>query len=103
MVFANVHDVARAHVLAFENGEAGRYICANDCQHLSEWYKILKELYPEGKIPTELETDGVNHSIMNYLYDNAKLKGIGWEPKYTLRDSLHQTLDSLQKFEYLSL
>ena len=48
----NVKDVARAHILAFENPSAnGRYCLVERVAHLSEIVKILRELYPTYKLP----------------------------------------------------
>lgn len=70
-VFADVRDVARAHILAAENEQAkGRYIVANDRSTtpfmISTW---LKERFPEfnfGNVEEDLQSEQV--------VDNARVK-----------------------------
>lgn len=50
--FADVRDVAHAHVLAFENPSAcGRYCVVGEVMHCHESLKILQKLYPTLHLP----------------------------------------------------
>lgn len=49
----DVRDVARAHVLAFENENSeGRYICCNETKTMTEVVDYLRPKYPNYNIPT---------------------------------------------------
>ena len=47
-------DVAEAHILAFETPSAnGRYLLNESVNHVSEAVKLLRELYPNLKLPSK--------------------------------------------------
>ena len=46
--YADVRDVARAHVLVYEQPQAsGRYLCIGAVLHRSQFIHLLKDLFPE--------------------------------------------------------
>lgn len=50
--WVHVKDVANAHIQALEIPSAnGRYCLASTVAHFAEVVKILKELYPDAKLP----------------------------------------------------
>lgn len=50
--FIDVRDVARSHIAAMQRGAAqGRYICAHDAVHMKDVVALLREKYPEHKLP----------------------------------------------------
>jgi dihydroflavonol-4-reductase len=51
--FVDVRDVARAHILAYENDRAsGRYIASCSSLSMADLYKMIQEIDPEIKIPS---------------------------------------------------
>lgn len=47
-------DVANGHILAYETPSAsGRYVMVERVAHYSEAVKILRDLYPDMKLPTK--------------------------------------------------
>ncbi|KAL3828202.1 hypothetical protein ACJIZ3_017004 [Penstemon smallii] len=56
--FVNVKDVIDAHILAFETPSAnGRYLMVERTAHHSEVVNILRELYPNFKLPEKASDD----------------------------------------------
>ncbi|KAL6627841.1 hypothetical protein ACP70R_031567 [Stipagrostis hirtigluma subsp. patula] len=46
--YVDVQDVARAHVLVYEDMSAhGRYLCISDVLHRSEFLQMMRELFPQ--------------------------------------------------------
>ncbi|GJN38004.1 hypothetical protein PR202_gb27010 [Eleusine coracana subsp. coracana] len=52
--YVDVQDVARAHVLVYENlAASGRYLCIGDVLHRSEFLQMIRELFPQYPITTK--------------------------------------------------
>lgn len=52
--YADVRDVALAHILVYEKPEAsGRYICSESSLHRGELVEILAKHFPEYPMPTK--------------------------------------------------
>ena len=109
MDFVDVRDVARAHILAYENKNAkGRYICSGEPLSFKELFTKIKKLSPETKVPGNVlpkwmlglvpTLDWIGHKlegtprfssselIKEYgarlqLVDNTRIKSdLGWTP-----------------------
>ncbi|XP_042044698.1 phenylacetaldehyde reductase-like [Salvia splendens] len=91
----NVKDVARAHILAFENPSAnGRYCLVERVAHLSEIVKILRELYPTYKLPEKCADD----KPFVPLYQVSKEKSISLGVEFTpLEEGIKETVESLKE------
>jgi nucleoside-diphosphate-sugar epimerase len=93
----DVRDVASLHRLAYEAPETGkRFLCANGFTNFKEVARILKDAYPNAKIPT-YEMPNLMFSILSPFLkdmemvrdeankvkaaDNSAAKAIGWEPR----------------------
>jgi len=58
--FVDVRDVARAHILAYENDRAsGRYIASHSSLSMADLYKMIQEIDPEIKIPSRTLPQGL--------------------------------------------
>ena len=54
--YTDVRDVARAHVLAYERGDArGRYLCVGDVLHRGQFLQLLGDLFPQYPITSKYE------------------------------------------------
>jgi cinnamoyl-CoA reductase len=52
--YVDVQDVARVHVLVYEDpGSDGRYLCMDDVLHQSEAFQTLRTLFPQYPVPTK--------------------------------------------------
>ena len=62
--WVHVKDVANAHIQALEMPSAnGRYCLAETVAHFAEVVKILKELYPDAKLPEKYVLSFYNYLI----------------------------------------
>jgi len=118
--FVDVRDVAMSHILAMEKEDAnGRYICANQTLTMKEVVALLKEHYPNYKLPktdlscgfgtgvvkimSNFQEKGVKDFLKTNLgchtdFDNTKIKnGLGIEFKelnQTIMDTVEYLLNS---------
>ncbi|CAN6483297.1 unnamed protein product [Victoria cruziana] len=93
--YVNVKDVAEAHVLAFEDSSAnGRYCLVESVAHYSDIVKVLKEPYPDYKLPAKCAYD--RHFVPTYKVSKKKAEnfGINYIP---LEVSLRKTVESLKE------
>nr|WP_148679998.1 GDP-mannose 4,6-dehydratase [Nitrosopumilus maritimus] len=90
-----VKDVVSGIETIMKNGKNGElyWISSHQKTWFKEFGKILHELTssPLNFIPPPEYTKKVD--VGNFLADNSKLKSLGWEPKYSLRDGIIETLD----------
>ncbi|XP_057457884.1 cinnamoyl-CoA reductase 1 [Lotus japonicus] len=100
--YADVRDVALAHILVYERPEAsGRYICSESSLHRGELVEILAKHFPEYPMPTKCK-DEKNPRAKPYIFSNQKLKDLGLE--FTpVSHSLYETVKSLQEKGHLTI
>lgn len=93
--YVDVQDVARAHVLVYENPTAsGRYLCIGDVLHRSEFLQTMRELFPQYPITTKCADD--KPKVKPYKFSTQRLQDLGM--KFTpLKESLLKTVMSLQE------
>ncbi|GMH30322.1 hypothetical protein Nepgr_032165 [Nepenthes gracilis] len=92
--WVNVRDVASAHIQAFEIPSAnGRYCLVESVVHCSEVVRILRELYPDLRLPTECSDDNPFMPTFEVSRERAKSLGIVYIP---LRVGLRETVESLK-------
>ncbi|XP_051120614.1 phenylacetaldehyde reductase-like [Andrographis paniculata] len=91
--WVNVKDVAQAHILAYENPSAnGRYCLVESVAHYYEIVKILRELYPNFKLPEKCADD--KPFVPTYQVSKERTKSLGVE--YTpLKEGIKETVESL--------
>ena len=67
--FVDVRDVAHAHILAMESGEAkGRYLCSSETLSLAELVKLLREAgYNHYKLPKMEMTGAIGTALVKIL------------------------------------
>ncbi|KAG6680453.1 hypothetical protein I3842_13G043800 [Carya illinoinensis] len=95
----DVRDVAIAHILAFENPSAsGRYCLVGRVIHCSESVKILRELFPDMKLPEKCEDD---KPFVIYMVskEQAESLGLNFTP---VEETLRDTIESLRGKNLLS-
>ncbi|XP_057515121.1 phenylacetaldehyde reductase-like isoform X1 [Amaranthus tricolor] len=102
MFFGWVHvkDVAKAHILALEVPSAhGRYCLVESVAPGSEIVKILKELYPNTKLPEVSAEDDVDNPLKATYYQVSKDKArsLGMDEFISLKTSLRDTVESLKE------
>ena len=99
--FTYVSDAVAAMLHVMINGENGvAYNVANEkCNvHLKDFAQMCAEC--NGKdvvfdLPTETEQKGFSIA-MQAILDNSKLKGIGFVPKYEMKDAVRRTVEILK-------
>ncbi|KAK4482426.1 hypothetical protein RD792_009581 [Penstemon davidsonii] len=93
--FVNVKDVIDAHILAFETPSAnGRYLMVERTAHHSEVVNILRELYPNFKLPEKASDDKPYAPTYNVSKKRAEELGVKFTP---LKESIRQTVESLKE------
>ncbi|KAK4492375.1 hypothetical protein RD792_003180 [Penstemon davidsonii] len=90
----NVKDVAKAHILAFENPSAsGRYVMVERVAHYSEIVEILRKLYPTLKLPEKCDSEP---PLLIYQVSKDKIRSLGIELT-PLEVSVKETVESLKE------
>ncbi|KAL6591821.1 hypothetical protein ACP70R_049684 [Stipagrostis hirtigluma subsp. patula] len=97
--YVDVRDVARAHVLVYEDPTAlGRYLCIGTVLHLYQLLQLLRELFPQYPITNKYADD--KPLLRPYKFSNQRLRSLGLE--FTpIRESLRRTVISLQENGHL--
>ncbi|MFX0210467.1 MAG: NAD-dependent epimerase/dehydratase family protein, partial [Candidatus Hodarchaeota archaeon] len=109
--FIDVRDVAKAHILAYENPNAsGRYICGTEAISVKELFEMLESEFPELKFPRrKLSSFIINlfalfsrkhdrteaNMFINFrlFYDSSKIRtDLGWTPR-PIEESLRDTIN----------
>ncbi|XP_010673663.1 cinnamoyl-CoA reductase CAD2 isoform X2 [Beta vulgaris subsp. vulgaris] len=99
--WVHVKDVAEAHIRAFEIPSAnGRYLLNESVNHVSEVVKILKELYPDLKLPTKPSDDKPFDPTYKVSKEKVESLGITYIP---LKVSLKETVDCLIAKKFISV
>ncbi|CAN6483299.1 unnamed protein product [Victoria cruziana] len=99
--WVNVKDVAEAHILALEDVSAsGRYCLVERVVHYSEIVRILRELYPEYKLPSGCADDKPFVPTYQVSKEKAQKLGINYVP---LELSLKETVESLKEKNFAKL
>ncbi|KAL7114313.1 hypothetical protein ACP275_04G112700 [Erythranthe tilingii] len=100
--YVHVEDVAKAHILLFENPAAtGRFLCAESVLHRGDVVEILSKFFPEYPIPTKC-SDEKNPRKKPYKFSNQKLKDLGLEFT-SVKQCLYDTVKSLQEKGHLPI
>ncbi len=98
--FTDVRDVARAYRLLTESGEPGEIYCVCSGQDLAI-QDLADTLVGMSTSPQELVTDPDRFRPVDIPVlrgDNAKMRAAtGWEPQFTLSDSLGDLLDECRQ------
>ncbi|TVU20742.1 hypothetical protein EJB05_30337 [Eragrostis curvula] len=98
--WANVKDVALAHVLAFETPSAsGRYCMADKVVHFSDVVKIIHDLYPSLPVPDKCVDD--RPFAPTYQVSRDKIRSLGVELA-PFEASLKETIESLKEKGFVS-
>jgi len=98
--YTYVADAVAAMLHVLLHGEEGvPYNISNEASdvHLREFAAICAECAGRQVVfdlPTETESKGFSIATKAIL-DNARLKGIGFTPKYTIRDAIQRTITLL--------
>ncbi|CAO2837312.1 unnamed protein product [Amaranthus hypochondriacus] len=99
--WVHVKDVAEAHILAFETPSAnGRYLLNESVHHVSEAVKLLRELYPNLKLPTKPSDDKPFDPIFKVSKEKTEGLGIKYIP---LKVSLKETVECLIEKKFISV
>ncbi|CAA7400030.1 unnamed protein product [Spirodela intermedia] len=94
----NVKDVANAHILAFEVPSAnGRYCLVERVIHFSEVVNLIRELFPDLKLPERCVDDEPFVRTYHVSKEKAKSLGISYIP---LDVSLKETIESLTEKKF---
>nr|CAB3504105.1 unnamed protein product [Digitaria exilis] len=99
--YVDVHDVASAHVLAYETPSAAgqRYLCAGVVLHRAQLVAMLRDLFPEYPVTAKCEDDSKPRE-RPYKFSNKRLKDLGLE--FTpLEKSLYEAVICMQKKGHL--
>ncbi|KAL5211956.1 hypothetical protein ABZP36_022803 [Zizania latifolia] len=95
--YADVRDVARAHVLVYECPHArGRYLCIGTVLHRAQFLKMLKDLFPNYPVTSKCEGDGTVAMVKPYKFSTERLKNLGLE-FIPLKRSLQEAVECLQR------
>merc|ERR1712194_862127 len=103
MAFADVEDVARAHIAAYEHPEAGgrRFLCAADEVPLwTEVATMVKEICPDYPVTATPPESGVG---VKMAVDTSGLKGLSGFAFTPLRETLKKQCDSLMSLRFAKL
>ncbi|KAI3449980.1 hypothetical protein Pfo_006645 [Paulownia fortunei] len=93
--WVHVKDVVEAHILAYEKPEAnGRYYVVERCAHPLDLVKILRELYPNLKLPEKCADDKPLVPVYQVNTEKAKKLGVVFTP---LKQALKDTVESLKE------
>ncbi|KAL3645145.1 Coumarine and phenylpropanoid biosynthesis [Castilleja foliolosa] len=97
--WTDVKDVVNAHILAFENPSAnGRYLMVERTAHFSELTRILRELYPNYKLPEKCANDEPYQPTYQVSKERAKSLGVSFTP---FEQSVKETAESLKEKGFL--
>ncbi|PIN14397.1 Flavonol reductase/cinnamoyl-CoA reductase [Handroanthus impetiginosus] len=97
--WVDIKDVVDAHILAFEKPEAnGRYLMVERTAHFSEFVRILRELYPNFKLPEKCADDKPYQPTYQVSKERAKSLGVKFTP---LEQSVKETTESLKEKGFL--
>ncbi|XP_021772103.1 cinnamoyl-CoA reductase 1-like [Chenopodium quinoa] len=93
--WVHVKDVAEAHIRAFEIPTAnGRYILSETVAHFADLVKMLRELYPNSKLPNKCADDEPLDATYKLSNEKAKTLGIEFIP---LKIALKETVECLKE------
>ncbi|KAM3686448.1 hypothetical protein ACJW30_10G003600 [Castanea mollissima] len=99
--WADVRDVANAHILAFESPSAsGRYCLVGGVMHYYEVVKILHELFPDMNLPEKSVDDNPFVPTYQVSKERAENLGLNFTP---VEVSLKDTVESLKEKKLLSV
>uniref|UniRef100_A0A7N0V636 Flavanone 4-reductase n=1 Tax=Kalanchoe fedtschenkoi TaxID=63787 RepID=A0A7N0V636_KALFE len=94
--FVHVDDLCMSHIYLYKHPEAeGRYICSSHNATILQLAKMLNDMYPEYKVPTEFE--GVDDSLEVVSFSSKKLKGTGFEFKHSLEDMFSGAIETCRE------
>lgn len=94
--FVHLDDLCESHIYLYEHPKAeGRYICSSHEATIYELAKMLKEKWPEYNIPTEFK--GIDENLPNVRFSSDKLRGMGFEFKYSLEDMYRGAIDTCRE------
>ena len=93
--FLDVRDVVRGYVALARTGAPGQIynVCSGKPVSIKE---ILRSLIQIARVAVEIREDPSKMrpaEVRQFYGDNAKLREIGWEPRFTLERSLHEIFE----------
>eukprot|EP00262_Sarcandra_glabra_P011072 TRINITY_DN26770_c0_g1_i1.p1 TRINITY_DN26770_c0_g1~~TRINITY_DN26770_c0_g1_i1.p1 ORF type:complete len:331 (-),score=35.55 TRINITY_DN26770_c0_g1_i1:146-1138(-) len=92
----HLDDLCKAHIYVFEHPEAkGRYISSSHDCTIFDLAKMLKDKYPEFKIPTKF--DGMDETLKVIHFSSKKLTDLGFKYKYNVDDMFEGAIDSCKE------
>ncbi|KAL3527125.1 hypothetical protein ACH5RR_011781 [Cinchona calisaya] len=93
--FVHLDDLCESHIFLYEDPKAqGRYICSSHDATIHDLAKMIKEKWPEYYIP---ELNGIDKDIPVVSFSSKKLKGMGFQYKYTLEDMFRGAIDTCRE------
>lgn len=99
--WVGVKDVAKAHILAYENPEAeGRYILNSKVLHYGDFAALLQKLFPQYKVVAR-EAESATPRASTFVISTKKVRelGVDIEP---LEDVLRELVESLKEIKALN-
>ncbi|KAK9129831.1 hypothetical protein Sjap_010318 [Stephania japonica] len=100
--FVHLDDLCEAHIYLFEHPEAkGRYICSSHATTIIHVVKMLKEKFPEYRLPTKFKD--IDESLPVVVFSSKKLTDMGFKYKYSLEDMYAGAIKSCKEKGLLPL
>uniref|UniRef100_A0A7C9AS17 Cinnamoyl-CoA reductase n=1 Tax=Opuntia streptacantha TaxID=393608 RepID=A0A7C9AS17_OPUST len=94
----HIHDVAEAHIRAFEIPSAhGRYCLVESVVHHSESVKVLHKLYPTLQLPNKCADDRALAETYQVSKTRAQSLGIDYIPREV---NLKDTVENLKEKKF---
>uniref|UniRef100_A0A5B7AFJ3 Dihydroflavonol 4-reductase n=1 Tax=Davidia involucrata TaxID=16924 RepID=A0A5B7AFJ3_DAVIN len=94
--FAHLDDLCQAHIFLYEHPKAeGRYICSSHDATIYDLAKMIREKWTEYSVPTEFK--GIDKDLQSVCFSSNKLRGMGFEFKYSLEGMYRGAIDTCRE------
>jgi len=94
--FVHLDDLCQSHIFLYENPQAeGRYICSSHDATINDLATMMRQKWPEYNIPTEFK--GIDKNLESVSFSSKKLKGMGFEFKYSLEDMFKGAIETCRE------